>query len=227
MLELRDNGGGLVDEAVTVARQLVPTGPVAHIIGKQSSQVVKAEGPGLGLPIVVLANKGTASASEILAGALVDRCKAVLVGSPTFGKGSVQAVIPLGGGSAVRLTTARYLTPNGHVLEGNPLKPQILVEEEDRGPKPKFSWRRPLKVLTVGLDVLAAQELLRWLGYPVALGEFGRDAGEEAGQCCSGLRGGGQPAGAGHAGAVGAGRGAEPRFRWPGCLPDRGAVDQR
>lgn len=177
VLDLRDNGGGLVDEAVTVARQLVPAGPVVHIIGKQSSQVVKADGPGLGLPIVVLVNKGTASASEILAGALVDRCKAVLVGSPTFGKGSVQAVIPLGGGSAVRLTTARYLTPNGHVIEGNPLKPQILVQEEDRGPRPKFSWRRPLKVLTVGLDVLAAQELLVWLGYPVgeADGIYGRN----------------------------------------------------
>ncbi|MEW6047741.1 MAG: S41 family peptidase, partial [Bacillota bacterium] len=177
VLDLRDNGGGLVDEAVAVARQLVPAGPVVHIIGKQSSQVVKADGPGLGLPIVVLVNKGTASASEILAGALVDRCKAVLVGSPTFGKGSVQAVIPLGGGSAVRLTTAKYLTPNGHVIEGNPLKPQILVQEEDRGPRPKFSWRRPLKVLTVGLDVLAAQELLAWLGYPVgeADGIYGRN----------------------------------------------------
>lgn len=177
VIDLRDNGGGLVDEAVAVARQLVPTGPVVHIIGKQSSQVVKADGPGLGLPIVVLVNKGTASASEILAGALVDRCRAVLVGSPTFGKGSVQAVIPLGGGSAVRLTTARYLTPNGHVIEGNPLKPQILVQEEDRGPRPKFSWRRPLRVLTVGLDVLAAQELLLWLGYPVgeADGIYGRN----------------------------------------------------
>lgn len=177
VLDLRDNGGGLVDEAVAVARQLVPAGPVVHIIGKQSSQVVKADGPGLGLPIVVLVNKGTASASEILAGALVDRCKAVLVGSPTFGKGSVQAVIPLSGGSAVRLTTARYLTPNGHVIEGNPLKPQILVEEEDRGPRPKFSWRRPLKVFTVGLDVLAAQELLLWLGYPAgeADGIYGRN----------------------------------------------------
>ncbi|MEW6048345.1 MAG: S41 family peptidase, partial [Bacillota bacterium] len=177
VLDLRDNGGGLVDEAVAVARQVVPAGPVVHIIGKQSSQVVKAEGPGLGLPIVVLVNKGTASASEILAGALVDRCKAVLVGSPTFGKGSVQAVIPLSGGSAVRLTTARYLTPNGHVIEGNPLKPQILVQEEDRGPRPKFSWRRPLKVLTVGLDVLAAQELLKWLGYPVGEsdGIYGRN----------------------------------------------------
>ncbi len=135
ILDLRNNPGGLLDVAVDVTGQFIPKGElVVYTQGRMESQNQKffstQENPHLGFPMVVLVNEGSASASEITAGALRDHGRAVLMGTKTFGKGSVQTVIPLRDGSAIRLTTSIYYTPSGQAIHGKGLIPDVVVEEE-------------------------------------------------------------------------------------------------
>jgi carboxyl-terminal processing protease len=133
VLDLRDNPGGLLDQAVAVARDFIPRGEIMSTRARHSddSDWVAATGTDIlgGAPIVVLINSGSASASEVVAGALQDHRRAVLVGARSFGKGSVQETIPLPGNAAILLTTARYYTPSGHSIQGRGIMPDVLVAE--------------------------------------------------------------------------------------------------
>lgn len=133
VLDLRNNPGGLLDQAVAVAGDFVNHGEIVSTRGRHAddSQRWDAKGDDLmpGVPLVVLINNGSASSSEIVAGALQDHHRAVLLGERSFGKGSVQTVIPLPGGGAMRLTTARYYTPSGHSIQDLGIAPDVPVAE--------------------------------------------------------------------------------------------------
>ncbi|NTU76850.1 MAG: S41 family peptidase [Alphaproteobacteria bacterium] len=133
VLDLRNNPGGLLDQAISVASSFLEQGrEVVSTRGrrKEEDQSYPAKGGDRiqGKPMVVLVNGGSASASEIVAGALQDYRRAVLVGTKSFGKGSVQTVIPLAGGGAMRLTTARYYTPSGRSIQQLGIEPDIIVQ---------------------------------------------------------------------------------------------------
>jgi carboxyl-terminal processing protease len=129
ILDLRDNGGGLFSEAIDVASVFIEDGNiVTYKEGSDSKTVYEAEGEAYDmLPLVVLVNEGTASASEIVAGALQDRQRAILVGATTYGKGSVQNVFPLPDASALKFTTGAYLTPSGRDINGEGIEPDVEI----------------------------------------------------------------------------------------------------
>jgi len=135
VLDLRNNPGGLLEVAIKIAEDFLPAGKtIVSTKGRQSSQdtIAKSEnahGEFLDWPMAVMINEGSASGSEIVAGALRDNKRAVLVGVKSFGKGSVQSVIPLPDGSALRLTTARYFTPSGVCINGIGITPDVVVDE--------------------------------------------------------------------------------------------------
>lgn len=141
ILDLRWNPGGLLEQAVAVSEEFLDPGRLI-VTTRGRNPVYNQEfrsgrsGDRLhGLPMVVLVNRGTASAAEIVAGCLQDHRRAVLIGEPTFGKGSVQSVIPLPGGAALRLTTAKYFTPSGRVIHERGITPDEVVpltEEQER-----------------------------------------------------------------------------------------------
>jgi carboxyl-terminal processing protease len=132
VLDLRNNPGGLLDQAIAVCDSFLPRGTeVVSTRGRGDvvQRYATTSGDVTGaLPIVVLINGGSASASEIVAGALQDHHRAVLLGTKSFGKGSVQTIIPLPGHGAMRLTTARYYTPSGRSIQAKGIEPDILVE---------------------------------------------------------------------------------------------------
>jgi len=132
VLDLRNNPGGLLDQAIAVSDAFIERGEIVSTRGRRSEDAqrynARAGDITAGLPIVVLINGGSASASEIVAGALQDHHRAVLLGTKSFGKGSVQTIIPLPGHGAMRLTTARYYTPSGRSIQAKGIEPDILVE---------------------------------------------------------------------------------------------------
>lgn len=129
ILDMRYNHGGELNAAVQVASYFIPEGPVVYIVDKQGNIDTKmATGTYLGMPIVVLVNEESASAAEIVAGAIKDKGTASLVGVKTFGKGIVQTIFPLGGGTSVKLTTAKYLTPNKVDIHKKGIEPDVKVE---------------------------------------------------------------------------------------------------
>ena len=131
IIDLRNNPGGYLDSAVATADLFLNDGPILYVRGRnpdQEEQYLASDGDILvGLPIVVLVDEGSASGSEIVAGALQDQHRAVIVGQPTFGKGSVQTVIPLYHGGAVKLTTAHYYTPSGNSIQAQGITPQVIL----------------------------------------------------------------------------------------------------
>lgn len=134
ILDLRNNPGGLLDSAAKVVERFIEKNKlVVYTKARKQSQNLELTShyghPILDLPMVVLINEGSASGSEIVAGALQDYSRAIIVGVKSFGKGSVQTVIPLGDGSALRLTTSKYFTPNGKVIHGKGIMPDIIVED--------------------------------------------------------------------------------------------------
>ncbi|MGD9014918.1 MAG: S41 family peptidase [Candidatus Omnitrophota bacterium] len=134
ILDLRNNPGGLLDVAVRVAENFVEKGKlVVSMRGRKDDQNMELfslnKKADLDLPLVVLVNGGSASGSEIVAAALKDYKRAIIVGTNTFGKGSVQTVVPLSDGSAIRLTTSKYFSPNGNVIHERGVKPDIIVQE--------------------------------------------------------------------------------------------------
>lgn len=132
IVDLRYNGGGLVDDAVGIADILLPEGIVVYTQDKNGEKVEeKSDMRYLGLPLVVLVNEYTASASEILAGAIQDYGAGKLVGQQTFGKGIVQSYIPFKDGAALKITTAYYFTPNGRSIHGEGLTPDYVVENSE------------------------------------------------------------------------------------------------
>ena len=133
VIDLRNNPGGLLDQAVSVSDAFLERGEVVSTRGRAegNAQRFQAHSGDLadGLPIVVLINGGSASASEIVAGALQDHKRAILLGTKSFGKGSVQTIIPLGRNGAMKLTTQRYYTPSGRSIQAKGIDPDILVEQ--------------------------------------------------------------------------------------------------
>jgi len=134
ILDLRNNPGGLLEVAINVVEKFIEKGRlIVATKGRKSSQNLKFfsrfDHPILDLPMVVLINEGSASGSEIVAGCLQDYKRAIIMGTKSFGKGSVQTVVPLSDGSALRLTTSRYFTPQGREIHGKGVMPDILVEE--------------------------------------------------------------------------------------------------
>ncbi len=131
VLDLRDNPGGLLDQAVKVSDIFLDKGVIVSTHGRNPDQDMMFEahkGNGsISFPMVVLVNGGSASASEIVAGALKDHHRAIIVGTVTFGKGSVQTIIPMANGAGIRLTTARYYTPSGKSIQETGITPDVIV----------------------------------------------------------------------------------------------------
>lgn len=152
ILDLRGNGGGLVDSAVDVASMFLNGGlilteertnrPIQRFNATRGGEVTEE-------PIVILVDSGTASASEIVAGAIRDRDRGILVGQQTFGKGSVQLILPMSDGSSLHVTNARWFTPDNNPLDGAGLEPDIIVEPDDSAEGDV--------VLFAGLDEIASQ----------------------------------------------------------------------
>lgn len=132
VLDLRNNPGGLLDQAISVSDSFLESGDIVSTRSRheEDNQLEKATPGDLadGLPIVVLVNGGSASASEIVSGALQDHHRAIVMGTKTFGKGSVQTILSLGEHGAMRLTTARYYTPSGRSIQAKGILPDIIVE---------------------------------------------------------------------------------------------------
>jgi carboxyl-terminal processing protease len=135
IIDLRNNPGGLLDQSVRVAGAFLNSGEIVSVRGREPDQIQRFNAvPGDlidGKPLIILINGGSASASEIVAGALQDQKRATIIGTRTFGKASVQTIIPLGqGNGALRLTTARYYTPSGHSLQAQGIAPDIEVLQD-------------------------------------------------------------------------------------------------
>ena len=161
ILDLRNNPGGLLNQAVEVTdRFLNRENLIVYTKGRTEEQNMRFTShdkvTGVSYPLIIMVNGGSASASEIVAGALQDLNRAVILGTQTFGKGSVQTIMPLSDGSALRLTTARYYTPSGRVIQENGIQPDIIVErtpvdelekedEKKKEPKEKTRLRRFLR----------------------------------------------------------------------------------
>ncbi len=134
IIDLRNNPGGLLDQAIAVSDDFLEDGAIVITKGRNAEETQRANAhPGdetEGKKVVVLINGGSASASEIVAGALHDQKRATVIGTRSFGKGSVQTIMPLGSNGAIRLTTARYYTPSGRSIQAKGIDPDIVVEEE-------------------------------------------------------------------------------------------------
>jgi carboxyl-terminal processing protease len=132
-LDLRNNPGGVLNGAVAVSDAFLKKGLIVYTEGRVNDSKLRFNATPDDIldnaPLVVLVNQGSASASEIVSGALQDHRRAIIVGSQTFGKGSVQTILPLSNGTAVKLTTARYFTPSGRSIQAEGIKPDIELEQ--------------------------------------------------------------------------------------------------
>ncbi|MBF0162081.1 MAG: S41 family peptidase [Magnetococcales bacterium] len=147
VLDLRNDPGGLLDQAVEVADSFLEKGLIVYTKGRIPGKDMSFEArPGdltNGVPIVVLINAGSASASEIVSGALQDHHRGVIMGTRSFGKGSVQTIIPLSDGSGLRLTTAQYYTPSGRSIQAKGITPDVVVEDMDLSGHKRDEEHRP------------------------------------------------------------------------------------
>lgn len=167
ILDLRDNPGGIVDEAIAVGKAIVPEGEITRVVdrnGNVRERYISQARP-KDYPIVVLINEYSASAAEIIAGALQDRGEATLVGAPSFGKATVQHLQHLSDGGGLRYTIAKYLTPAGKDLHQNGLKPDLEIEMPFQYYLQYRSIPRDLQDGDTGERVLLLQEMLIFLGY--------------------------------------------------------------
>lgn len=148
VLDLRNNPGGLLTQAVRVTDLFLESGLIVYTEGRLDNQkqryFARKENSWTEFPMIVLVNGGSASASEIVAGALQDHRRAVVLGTKTFGKGSVQTVLPLDDSSALRLTTARYFTPNGRSIQATGIVPDIVMENGPNRPAARDEGKRPV-----------------------------------------------------------------------------------
>ncbi len=169
ILDLRNNTGGLIDEAIKVAQLLVPEGEITRLVDRhgQTRKIHYSSAAALPFPVVVLVNEESASASEIVAGALQDREAALLVGTVTFGKATVQHLTQLSGDNALRLTVAKYLTPSGRDIHGQGLQPDYPVEMPAALKYYQYFLPGRLNQGSYGMDVELLQGMLQELGYEV------------------------------------------------------------
>ena len=135
IIDLRRNPGGLLDQAIRISNLFLDKGIIVSTIGRNQREkevvMAKKEGGFVNFPVIVLINEYSASASEILAGALQDNKRALIMGQTSFGKGSVQSVVKLGDGSALKLTVARYYTPSGRSIQAEGIKPDVFIDDVD------------------------------------------------------------------------------------------------
>ncbi len=176
VIDLRNNGGGYISSAVEVAEQIIPIGPVTYLESQgETLETYYSKTPQIDIPVAVLINGGSASASEILAGAIQDTESGVLVGTQSFGKGSAQETINLQGVGGMKLTVAHFLSPNKNMIHEIGLTPNIIVEnrpiaemdamlDEVNNYAPMIEETKP-QINDVGLNVYAAQQRLSFLGY--------------------------------------------------------------
>ena len=174
VVDLRNNPGGSLSEVLSTLDLFVPSGPLAYVITANGEETEYSSNLQVqNFELAVLVNKGSASASEIFAGAVQDRDAGTIIGTKTFGKGVVQTLYPLKDGSAMKLTTAEYLTAGRNHVHGIGITPDIIIDNNkplsnfDTSDIPEFDKRRKPVVGIVGLDVLAAEKILNILGYPV------------------------------------------------------------
>jgi carboxyl-terminal processing protease len=170
ILDLRNNPGGLLDQAVKVSDRFIESGLIVSIEGRKEDQKMKMyahpQGTIPAYPMVVLINGGSASASEIVAGAIQDHGRGILLGTQTFGKGSVQTIFSLKDGSGLRLTTARYFTPNGRSIQAKGITPDITVRplqpEEERVALPqKLPSEKDLERHLIDIEKEAPKEKVK------------------------------------------------------------------
>ena len=141
IIDLRDNPGGLLNVCKDIADSLIGEGTIVYTKdNKGNTEYLKSDKEKLGLPIVVLTNEGSASASEILTGAIIDNKAGISVGTTTFGKGLVQSVRGLKDGTGYKLTTAQYFTPNGEYINGKGIKPTIEEKDEEKQLNVAIDW---------------------------------------------------------------------------------------
>jgi len=149
VLDLRNNPGGVLNAAVAVSDAFLTSGLIVYTEGRVADAELKFSATPAdlinGAPMVVLVNGGSASASEIVAGALQDHKRAVIMGTKTFGKGSVQTILPMSGGSALKITTARYYTPNGRSIQATGILPDVVTEEAKVTKRDKAAGEETLK----------------------------------------------------------------------------------
>lgn len=153
ILDMRNNPGGLLDQAVKIADRFIDSGVIVSMQGRREDQKMKFHAHPNGTlsryPLVVLVNSGSASGAEIVAGAIQDHGRGIILGTQTFGKGSVQTIFPLKDGSGLRLTTARYYTPNGRSIQAKGIVPDIIVKpsqaEEEKAVVPKHPTEKDLE----------------------------------------------------------------------------------
>ncbi|MBI3314594.1 MAG: S41 family peptidase [Candidatus Omnitrophica bacterium] len=164
IIDLRNDPGGLLNTAIKISEEFLPAGQtIVSTRGRHASQDAIAKsgntnGKFLNWPMVVLINEGSASASEIFAGAMKDNKRALIVGTKSFGKGSVQSVIPLPDGSGLRLTTAKYFTPSGVCIHGTGITPDVVVEKDDDKDKKKEKGKDDLDKIFSDVQKKDAEE---------------------------------------------------------------------
>ncbi len=171
IIDLRNNPGGLLEEAIEVGKVIVPAGEITRMVDRNGNVIERyySDAEPKEYPIVVLINEFTASAAEIIAGALQDSDKAVLVGKPTYGKATVQHLQFLSDGGGLRYTIAKYVTPAGQDLHLNGLQPDYPVELPDEYYLQYRSVPSRLQLGDTGESVVLLQKMLQFLGYPVEL----------------------------------------------------------
>lgn len=168
VLDLRQNPGGYTSAAIDIASAWVPQGePVMYEVGRDDEDVLRSKGTPINLPTAVLVDGGSASSTEILAGAIQDYQAGTLVGTQTFGKGTVQQILFMSGGAGMKVTIAEYLTGKRHKVDGVGLTPDYTVEmiKPDPAIAQPFAPTRILGMNGVGMDVLDLQNRLVFLGY--------------------------------------------------------------
>lgn len=167
ILDLRNNPGGLLDQAVKVSDRFIESGLIVSMEGRREEHKMKfyarPQGTITQYPLVVLVNGGSASGAEIVAGAIQDNHRGILLGTQTFGKGSVQTIFPLKDGGGLRLTTARYFTPNGRSIQAKGIVPDIIVkpsrpEEEKEAPVLKLPMEKDLERHLIDIEKEQAKE---------------------------------------------------------------------
>ncbi len=160
ILDLRNNPGGILGAAVSISDTFLESGKIVYTDGRVADSKLEfsAKPPDMlnGAPLIVLINEGSASASEIVAGALQDRGRALIMGRRSFGKGSVQTILPMNNRSALKLTTARYFTPNGRSIQAEGIKPDIVID------KVKVS-----SIKSSGVETVKEADLSRHLANPI------------------------------------------------------------
>ena len=167
IIDVRGNPGGYLHIVVNMSQHLIPAGEVVYMEDKHG-QRIRTFGSELkerDFDVVILIDENSASASEILAGALKDRDAGTLIGNKTFGKGSVQSLLDLDDGSALKLTIQKFFSPGGNVIDGVGVSPHIEVEQPESANFPSLSYKGQLQLGSTGLDVIIVNRILYYLGY--------------------------------------------------------------